>query len=167
MLDRFDSPLVLVLVLLCGCTPYVIEDELEIPEQIEIEPLHAKPDALEAEAEPDAVEAEPDDPLSEQARLEICEQAVQKANEDFARRSMTIDSWGYPAPWASNYQDLLASWYGIHTHHHGCVMYDEPEAVTHARRCYRTEVDRLVFAKYGADAYERAAKEAKLRHDSR
>jgi hypothetical protein len=92
---------------------------------------------------------------------------VRKANEDFARGSMTIDSWGYPAPWATEYRHLLVSWYGIHTDHHGCLVPDEPEAVTQARRCYRTEVDRLVFEKYGADAYERAAKEAKLRRDSR
>jgi hypothetical protein len=170
MPDRFDSLLVLALVLLFGCTPYVIEDELEIPEHIELEPLYAEPlPAVEAEAEPDAVEAdpdadatsEPDDPASEQSLAEVCKKAVRKARKDFARGSMHFDSWGLPAPCARDYWDLLVEWYGTHTHHHGCVKYEEPKEVTESRRCYVVEVNRLVLEKHGADAYERAWEEAK------
>jgi hypothetical protein len=100
-----------------------------------------------------AVEAEP-------SLAEICEQAVKKAGKDFARGSMRFDSWGQLSSCSSDYRDLLFKWYGIHTQHNGCVMPDEPEGVWEARRCYRGEVDRLVFEKYGADAYERAWEEA-------
>jgi hypothetical protein len=141
-----------------ACMSYGDEDELGLPEQIE--PLYAEPQ-LTVEAEPNAVAtSEQEDPASEPPPSEICKKAVQEARDDFARGSMHLDAWGYPTRCAFEYWNLLAKWYGIHTHHHGCMIGDEPDEFWERRDCYSAEVDRLVFAKYGDDAYERASKKA-------
>lgn len=159
MLGRLRVGLCSSLALLSACMSHGEEAELEVPEQIE--PLYVDP-PVPVEAEPKSVVIiEEDEPASEEPPSEICQKAVQEARDDFARGKMYLDAWGYPASCANEYWRLLEKWYGIHTLHHGCVMYDEPDEVWERRNCYRAEVDRLVFAKYGDDAYERASKKAR------
>lgn len=86
------------------------------------------------------------------------------AKRDIASGILACESYGLPAPWASEYERILRERYKVQLRYvAGCIV--EPDQVEHAKgynEISRPEIER----RYGADVFARVASEAQYAEKS-